>query len=110
MIRSHRSFYLSIFVFAGIASIAAQQVPATQVASLRPDQQLLWRRVSPTAQQPDGPVLYQIIFRSNAAPNHIPKISNNHTLVNSLLSDNGSQVAVGGWRSRHRQQRRHQLR
>ena len=96
MIWIHRSFYLFILMFAGIAGIAAQQPPRTQIASLRPDQQLLWQRVSPTAQQPDGPVLYQIIFRSSAAPNHIPKISNSHTLINSLLTDNGSQVAVGG--------------
>src|SRR5579859_4382611 len=73
-----------------------QAYSQTQTASLRPGEQLLWRRVSPTVQQPDGPVLYQIIFRSNAAPNHIPKISISHTLVDSLLTDNGSQVAVSG--------------
>src|SRR5712692_8590274 len=37
----------------------------TQVASLRPHQGLRWHRISPTAEQPDGPVLYQLLFNAN---------------------------------------------
>jgi hypothetical protein len=84
-----------IFVLVAAAGLAAQRPLRTEIARLRPNEQLVWRKVSPTVQQPGGPVLYQIIFRSNATPNHIPKISNNHTLIDSLLSDNGSQVAIG---------------
>ena len=67
--------------------------PPVLMAQLRP--QLIWRKTSPSAENPDGPVLYQIIFRSSATPNHIPRIAPNFTLTNSLISDNGSQVAIG---------------
>jgi hypothetical protein len=88
---------LSVPVWAQhIAMGEAKNARGALMASLRPSQELLWKRVSPTPQQPDGPVLYQIIFRSSATPNVIPKISNNFTLTNSLLTDNGSQVAIGG--------------
>jgi hypothetical protein len=39
-------------------------------------------------------VLYQIIFRSSATPNHIPLISNGE-LVDSSIVDDGSQVTIG---------------
>src|SRR5207245_5423463 len=54
------------------------------------------KRVSPNFKELDGPVLYQILFRSNATPGHIPRIAPNFTLTNSLISDNGTQVAIGG--------------
>src|SRR5229473_2047926 len=63
-------------------------------AELRP--QLILKRVSPNAKEIDGPVLYQNIFRSNTTPGHIPRIAPNFTLTNSLISDNGTQVAIGG--------------
>jgi hypothetical protein len=66
------------------------------LASLRPTPGLVWQRVRTPDQPLDGPILYQIIFRSSATPGHIPRIANNFTLTNSLISDNGSQVAIGG--------------
>jgi hypothetical protein len=88
-----------------IALLFAVLVPVTQaqsqakpllLASLRPSQELLWKRVSPTPQQPDGPVLYQIIFRSSATPGFVPKISSSFTLTNSLISESGSLVSING--------------
>jgi len=67
----------------------------TQVASLRPSQELLWQRVSPSVEKPDGPVLYQILFRSSATPGSIPKISTSFTLTNSLISEDGAGVHIG---------------
>src|SRR6266852_6863294 len=66
------------------------------LASLRPGQELLLKRVSPSAEKPDGPVLYQIIFRSSATPGSIPKISNTFTLTNSLISESGSLILING--------------
>jgi len=66
------------------------------LASLRPAPGIVWQRVK-TADKPlEGPVLYQIIFRSSATPKHIPRIADNFTLTNSLISDDGTQVAIGG--------------
>src|SRR5205823_8414996 len=58
-----------LFVFS--FDLSAQQ----QLASLHPQTALVWQRTSPTAQKPDGPVLYQIIFRSSAIPGNVPMIS-----------------------------------
>jgi hypothetical protein len=74
----------------GIAALA----PA-QLASLRPNQELRLRRISPTVEKPDGPVLYQILFRSSATPGSIPKISSSFTLTNSLISEDGAGVHIG---------------
>ena len=65
------------------------------LASLRPNPRLVWQRVKSVDHPLEGPILYQIIFRSNATPGHIPRIANNFTLTNSLISDNGTQVAIG---------------
>ncbi len=68
-----------------------------QMASLRPGHELLWRRTSPSPEKPDGPVLYQIIFRSSATPGHIPMIAPNFTLMNSPFSvDGNNNVVIGG--------------
>src|SRR5713101_1076392 len=76
----------------------ASSLPAKPVllASLRPAPGIVWQRVKTDDRPLDGPVLYQIIFRSSATPGHIPRIANNFTLTNSLISDNGTQVAIGG--------------
>jgi hypothetical protein len=66
----------------------------TEMASLR--RALVWQRTSPTPEQLDGPVLYTIIIRSSATPGNIPKISSNYTLANSLISDTGTTVMIGG--------------
>src|SRR5260370_2232964 len=93
--------------FAQMPSAAARQttpfavassLPAKPVllASLRPAPGIVWQRVKTDDRPLDGPVLYQIIFRSSATPGHVPRIANNFTLTNSLISDNGTQVAIGG--------------
>jgi hypothetical protein len=74
---------------------ASHDAASSEVASLRPESALRWRRVSPTAQQPDGPVLYTLIIRSSATANYVPKISPNYSLTNSLIFDNGASVNIG---------------
>ncbi|HLQ51069.1 MAG TPA: hypothetical protein VK129_06190 [Terriglobales bacterium] len=95
-ISSLASLYILLLAVMASADLAAQtrmQAQNIEMAALQPH--LAWQRTSPTAQHPDGPVLYQIIFRSSATPGSIPKIGNNFTLTNSLITDNGSQVAIG---------------
>src|SRR5438067_7758391 len=68
-----------------------------QVAALHPLPGLVWKRTSPTLGKPDGPVLYQLIFRSNATPNAIPMISPQFTLTNSPIQVNAAgDVVIGG--------------
>ena len=74
--------------------MAGQLSGQVQSASLR--EAGPWRRVSPTAKKLDGPVLYQIIFRSSATPNHVPAISSNFTLMDSPITVGGGNVAIGG--------------
>src|SRR5438067_5583428 len=72
-------------------------VRSAQVAALHPLPGLVWKRTSPSITSPDGPVLYQLIFRSNATPNAIPMISPQFTLTNSPIQVNGSgDVVIGG--------------
>jgi hypothetical protein len=68
----------------------------TQIAGLHSGSTLLWHRTSPSAGNTEGPVLYQIIFRSSATPGSIPKISSTFTLTNSLISDDGTNIHIGG--------------
>src|SRR5581483_4290558 len=65
----------------------------TEMARLRP--QVTWQRTSPSSKVLDGPVLYQIIMRSNATQGHIPKISNTFTLTNSLISEDVNGIHIG---------------
>jgi hypothetical protein len=74
----------------------AQKAQPVLVAGLRPSQELVLKRTSPNAKQLDGPVLYQIIFRSSATPNHVPVISPSFTLADSPISIGGGNVAIGG--------------
>jgi hypothetical protein len=67
----------------------------TLVASLRTGQQVLWHRTSPSLERPDGPVLYQILFRSSAKPGFVPKIDSNFTLTNSLITEDNAGVHIG---------------
>src|SRR5260370_15465887 len=67
------------------------------MASLRPGRELVWQRTSPSAEKPDGPVLYQILFRSSAHIGSIPKIGPTYTLVDSgLMLDNGGKLGICG--------------
>src|SRR5260370_12688613 len=88
---SRKILMVSLFLFLAVTLSAAQ----TQVASLHSDHGLVWQRTSPTAQKPDGPVLYQLLFSTAGIPNQIAKFDTNpRHLTNSLLSDNGS-IRVG---------------
>jgi len=80
--------------FLSLAKDRASQPEPTLQAGLRPE--LVWKRTSPNRAALDGPVLYQILFRSNAKPGFIPKIDTNYTLTNSLLSESGGTVTIGG--------------
>src|SRR5260370_19480529 len=87
------SFALVLFLFFGLnLSLLGQ----TQLASLRPEQPLHWQRTSPTAQQPDGPVLYQLVF-TPGTPGTIAKFDNNpRHLINSHITDNDVVAAIRG--------------
>jgi len=65
-----------------------------QMASLHSG--LVWQRTSPTIQKPEGPVLYQILFRSSAKPGFVPKIDGSFTLTNSLVSEDNAGIHIGG--------------
>jgi hypothetical protein len=75
---------------------AAGAASGAQVASLHPIDGLVWQRTSPSGQHPEGPVLYQIIFRSSATPGNIPVISPQFTLTNSPITVGSGNVAIGG--------------
>ncbi len=69
----------------------------TQVASLRPHQELRWHRISPSAEHPDGPVLYQLLFNANGIPGTVPAFDTNpRHLTNSPITVNSGNVFVGG--------------
>jgi hypothetical protein len=89
-----RKLSLSILVSFVVLNMTAPSFAQVQTASLH--QGGPWRRISPTPEKLDGPVLYQIIFRSSATPNHVPAISSNFTLMDSPITVGGSNVAVGG--------------
>src|SRR5260370_9253180 len=89
---SCKSRAISVFFFLAATFSAAQ----TQMASLHPNNGLVWQRTSPTVQKPDGPVLYQLLFSTAGIPNQIAKFDTNpRHLTKSLLSDDGSNVRVG---------------
>ncbi|HLQ51236.1 MAG TPA: hypothetical protein VK129_07035 [Terriglobales bacterium] len=82
-------------VFSVVLFLIPAALAQVEVAKLRPE--LVWQRTSPTRGATEGPVLYTIIMRSSATPNTIPKIGSNYTLTNSLITDNGTIVAIGGF-------------
>jgi len=77
----------------GVQIEGEQEQPRVLLASLKPLAISIGNGAK--AKEGSGPVLYQIIFRSSATPGHVPKISPTFTLTNSLISDNGSIVAIG---------------
>src|SRR5260370_6834713 len=94
MFRANTRLFVFLFISAAIHIHAQQPV---QMASLRPGRELVWQRTSPSAEKPDGPVLYQILFRSSAHIGSIPKIGPTYTLVDSgLMFDNGGNPVIGG--------------
>jgi hypothetical protein len=69
-------------------------LPSDLIASMKVSTGLQLQRTD--ANRLDGPVLYQIIFRSSATPGAIPKISPKFTLTNSLISEVGGGLQIGG--------------
>src|SRR5579859_504656 len=64
------------------------------MAELRP--QLMWHRISPNAEHPGGPVLYQLLFSASGTPSTLPKFdSNPRHLANSSIADTGRFVTIG---------------
>src|SRR5262249_3060150 len=92
MSRAPRILVLFIFSLTAIADVFAQQAKNVQMATFRPSLELGWQRTSPTLEQPDGPVLYQIIFRSSATPGTVPVISPTFPLMNSHIVDSGTML------------------
>lgn len=94
--RFRRTLFLALLpICAGAQSIDPNADSKMLLASLHSAPGLRLQRTSPTTQQPDGPVLYQIIFRSSASPGSIPKISPSFTLTNSLISEGSGFIAIG---------------
>ena len=95
MVGAHRRVFFLLFFISAVVYIHGQQ--PLQMASLRPGRELVWQRTSPSAEKPDGPVLYQILFRSSSHIGSIPKIGPTYTLVDSgLMLDNGGNLVIGG--------------
>jgi hypothetical protein len=94
MIRAPRILVLFVFSFTAIAHVLAQRPQTVQIAGFRPSLELGWQRTSPTLEQPDGPVLYQIIFRSSATPGNVPVISPTFTLMDSHIADSGAMLSL----------------
>src|SRR5579859_5301431 len=56
---------------------AKQDASRTLLASLRPHPELHWQRVSPSAEKPDGPVLYQLLFSTAGTTGTLAKFDSN---------------------------------
>jgi hypothetical protein len=77
----------------GVQIEGEEEQPRVLLASLKP--LAISIENGAKAKEGSGPVLYQILFRSNATPGHIPKISPTFTLTNSLISEGNNFVAIG---------------
>ena len=97
MMRLHRALSVLFFLLAIVTHINAQQPGPLQLASLRPQQELRWHRVSPNSENPDGPVLYQLLLNASGTPGTVPVFdSNPRHLINSPIIVNSGNVAIGG--------------
>jgi hypothetical protein len=86
-----------IALFSAVPVLAASpsdKVSGQLLASVHPA--LVWQRTSPSNGFTEGPILYQLIFRSSATPGNLPMISPRFTLTNSLLSQDTNGVHIGG--------------
>jgi len=73
----------------------AQQPQTVQMASAHPA--LVWQRTSPKPGVLDGPVVYQLLFSASGTPNALARFDTNpRHLTNSLITDNGATVMIGG--------------
>src|SRR5260370_195691 len=98
MDRAPVCLYVLVLVLSSCVGLRAQSEDRgsrpLQMASLHSG--LVWQRTSPTIQKPEGPVLYQILFRSSAKPGFVPKIDGSFTLTNSLVSEDNAGIHIGG--------------
>src|SRR5216684_915932 len=96
--RASVCLYVLVLVLSSCVGLWAQSEDRSsrplQMASLHSG--LVWQRTSPTIQKPEGPVLYQILFRSSAKPGFVPKIDGSFTLTNSLVSEDNAGIHIGG--------------
>ncbi len=96
MSRAARILFVSVLPLIVVGNLCAQQSQPVQMASLRLGQELRWQRTSPTAQQLDGPVLYQLVFRFVA---HDSTLTGNGSINSPLAIANGgvntAQLAAG---------------
>jgi hypothetical protein len=68
-----------------------------QIASLHPGHGLVWQRTSPSIQQPDGPVLYQLLFSASGTPGTVPVFDTNpRHLANSPIAIASGNIVIGG--------------
>src|SRR5260370_36197009 len=97
MMRLHRALSVLFFLLAIVTHINAQQPGPLQLASLRPQQELRWHRLSPNSEKPDGPVLYQLLLNASGTPGTVPVFDTNpRHLINSPIIVNSGNVAIGG--------------
>lgn len=93
----HRVLFVFTLWFVAVNGVRAQQPQLVQMASLRPNAELHWQRISPNLHRPDGPVLYQLLFNAAGTPGTLARFdANPRHLTNSLITDNGNMVAIGG--------------
>jgi hypothetical protein len=91
---SARSFVIALMLAWLGATDACSQ---TQMASLRPGPQVLWHRVSPSPEQPEGPVLYQLLLNASGTPGAVPVFdANPRHLTNAPITITGGNVVIGG--------------
>src|SRR5260370_32395600 len=86
-----------LFILMPVCQLMAQSKTPVETASLRPGPQLVWQRTSPTAQQPDGPVLYQLLLNASGTAGTVPVFDTNpRHLVNSPITVSSGNVVIGG--------------
>src|SRR5260370_31434399 len=89
---------LAVVVLLAPPGVAQTGSHPLQIASLRPHQELRLHRVSPNTENPDGPVLYQLLFNASGTPGTIAKFdSNPRHLANSLITDNATTPPIASF-------------
>src|SRR5260370_25872924 len=96
IMRLHRALSIFFLFLAIVTHINAQQTGLPQLASLRPQPELRWHRVSPSSENPDGPVLYQLLLNASGSPGTVPVFDTNpRHLINSPITVSSGRVALG---------------
>src|SRR5260370_28626834 len=93
--RLSRFIYLCrpLFLWVFCLTSHAQQ----KLASPRPGPSLMWQHTSHTAQQRDGPVLYQLLLNASGSAGTVPVFDTNpRHLTNSPITVSGGNIVIGG--------------